>query len=160
MTTENAFTKTAANEDSARHQHIAADQRAGLSALRARHAALQSLAAAGHGFCIASQTISEFLAVATRPVADRGLAMSAATADVELSKLTGSLELIYENQAVIDGLRRLVVIHNVSGKSVHDTKVVATMKANSISHVLTLNGRDFARFNEVEVLDPRNLIIP
>jgi predicted nucleic acid-binding protein len=122
--------------------------------------ALQAMAAAGHGFCIASQTVSEFLAVATRSVADRGLGMQAAAADGELSKLIGLLELLYESETVIDRLRRLVVLHNVSGKSVHDTKLVASMVANSVTHLLTLDIRDFARFTEVAVLDPRSLTLP
>jgi hypothetical protein len=85
--------------------------------------ALRTLATAGHTFCIASQTISEFLAVATRSVADRGLGMDHAQADGELTKVTQSLEILYDTKAVVDELRRLVVLHSVSGKSVHDTRL-------------------------------------
>jgi predicted nucleic acid-binding protein len=122
--------------------------------------ALRTLATAGHTFCIASQTISEFLAVATRSVADRGLEMDQAKADAELTKVTSSLETLYDTKAVVDELRRLVVLYSVSGKSVHDTRLVAAMNVNAVSHLLTINTRDFNRFAEINVLDPRALIIP
>jgi predicted nucleic acid-binding protein len=121
--------------------------------------ALRTLALEGHSFCIASQTVSEFLAVATRPVADRGLGMAQAKADAELTKVTSSLEMLYDSKAVIDELRRLVVLNSISGKSVHDAHPVAAMKANAVSHLLTINTRDFSRYPDIHVLNPTALRI-
>jgi predicted nucleic acid-binding protein len=117
--------------------------------------ALRTLTGAGHTLCISSQTISEFLAVATRSVADRGLGMDQAKADEELTKVTRSLDTLYDNKAVVDELRRLVVSYGVTGKSVHDTRLVAVMNVNSVVHLLTINTRDFTRFAGIKVLDPR-----
>lgn len=122
--------------------------------------ALRDLAAAQHSFCISTQTVSEFLAVATRPIADRGLGMSSSAADTLLFRLISKLEMLYEGKAAVDELRRLVVLHNVSGKSVHDTKLVATMTMNSVDHLLTLNSRDFARFKNIRILDPQSFALP
>jgi predicted nucleic acid-binding protein len=121
--------------------------------------ALRTLALQGHSFCIASQTISEFLAVATRPVVDRGLGMAQAKADEELTKVISSLEMLYDSKAVIDELRRFVVLHSISGKSVHDAHLVAAMNANAVSHLLTINTRDFNRYTNIHVLDPMALEI-
>jgi predicted nucleic acid-binding protein len=117
-------------------------------------ASIRRLAAEGHVFCISSQTIAEFLAVATRPIADRGLGMSQKDADAQLSKLIAAIEVLYDSAVVIAELRRLVVTHAVIGKSVHDTRLVASMLSNAVRDILTFNGQDFARFSAINVLDP------
>lgn len=43
------------------------------------------------------------------------------------------------------------------GKQTHDTHLVAVMQANQIASVLTFNGRDFARFAGINVLDPHTI---
>lgn len=115
---------------------------------------LRRLAVDGHTFCIGSQTVAEFLAVATRSVADNGLGMDQATADAELAKVTATLDILYDSAAVLNELRRLVVAHAVIGKSVHDTRLVAAMNVNGVTDILTFNGQDFARFTAIHVLDP------
>jgi len=40
-----------------------------------------------------------------------------------------------------------VVKHGVLGIQVHDAKLVAGMKAHGITHILTLNNRDFLRYS-------------
>jgi predicted nucleic acid-binding protein len=116
--------------------------------------ALRNLATSGHTFAISSQTVYEFLAVATRATADRGLGMSQNIADGELSKLILSLPMLYDSAAVVTELRRLMLAHSVAGKSIHDAHIVATMTVHGIADILTFNGRDFARFAGVQVRDP------
>jgi predicted nucleic acid-binding protein len=118
---------------------------------------LRRLAAEGRTFCIGSQTVGEFLAVAARAVEDRGLGMNQATADAELSKVTSALDILYDSPAVIVELRRLVVAYGVVGKSIHDARLVATMIGNGVRDILTFNVRDFARFGEISVLNPLDL---
>src|SRR5688572_21857035 len=115
---------------------------------------LRRLAAAGDTFCIGSQTVAEFLAVATRPIPENGLGMDQATADAELAKVTSALEVLYDSADVLAELRRLVVAHAVIGKSVHDAKLVAAMHAGAVRHILTFNRQDFVRFDQIVVLDP------
>ncbi|SRR5258706_8076853 len=120
-------------------------------------ASLKVLAIAGNTFAISSQTVYEFLAVATRAIGDRGLGMSAALADAELSKLIAALEMVYDSAAVVAELRRLALLHGISGKSIHDAHLVASMSAHGIADVLTLNVRDFSRFTGINVLDPTTI---
>jgi predicted nucleic acid-binding protein len=119
--------------------------------------AVRSLAADGHTFCIGSQTISEFLAVATRSIPDRGLGMDQATADSELAKVVSAIEILYDSPAVLSELRRLVITHRVIGKSIHDTKLVAAMNANGVKNILTFNGPDFDRFAGINVRNPSTI---
>jgi hypothetical protein len=42
--------------------------------------------------------------------------------------------------------RRLVVAYGVSGVQVHDARLVAAMNASRLTHILTFNTVDFARY--------------
>jgi len=42
----------------------------------------------------------------------------------------------------------------VLGKNVHDARLVAAMLEHNITHLLTLNVKDFKRFDEITVVDP------
>ena len=53
---------------------------------------------------------------------------------------------------------QLVDRYNVSGKNVHDARLVAAMLEHDISHLLTFNGKDFKRFDEITVVDPASVI--
>ena len=119
--------------------------------------AVGSLVGAGRQLCISSQTIYEFLAVATRAVADRGLGMKQVNADAALSDLTSGIETLFDSAQVVQELRRLAIAHSIIGKSIHDARLVATMVVNGISHILTFNGSDFARFGQVSVIDPSTI---
>jgi predicted nucleic acid-binding protein len=50
--------------------------------------------------------------------------------------------------------RALVNSHSVLGKQAHDTRLVALMEAHGLTHLLTLNAGDFARFPEVTCVEP------
>jgi predicted nucleic acid-binding protein len=122
-------------------------------------AAVRALVIGGWTLCISSQTVYEFLAVATRLLADRGLAMSHAEADAELGKLLPATEVFYDSALVVEELRRLMIQHGVSGKSVHNARLVATMNVHGLDRILTFNGRDFARFTLITVLAPEKITI-
>ena len=80
--------------------------------------------------------------------------MTQVDADADLTRLTASVQVFYDSNLVIVELRRLVIAHRVIGKSVHDTRLVATMNTFGITHLLTLNAKDFSRFTGITVLDP------
>ena len=82
--------------------------------------AVAALAAFGRTLSISSQTIYEFFAVATRPIAENGLGMSHHDADVHLGKLLASLNIFYDSEAIAIETRKLIVAHQVTGKKTHD----------------------------------------
>jgi predicted nucleic acid-binding protein len=53
-----------------------------------------------------------------------------------------------------------VVAHGVQGKQVHDARLAALMLAHGITHILTLNGADFARYPGIVPIDPASLVPP
>jgi hypothetical protein len=54
--------------------------------------------------------------------------------------------------------RRLVVEHGVTGAQVHDTRLVASMIAHGITHLLSLNDRDFVRYPDISVVHPQQMV--
>ncbi len=80
-----------------------------------------------------------------------------ASAETE-SKLEGVLStflLLRDERKVYECWRELVADHDVKGKQVHDTRLVAAMLRHDISHPLTFNGADFARYSEITVVEPQ-----
>lgn len=119
--------------------------------------ALHRLRQRGDETCIASQCLYEFWVVATRPKTVNGLGMTVAQT---LDAIAG-LESLFEVHPDVPGIysrwRELIERHAVAGKRAHDARLVATMIVHGINAVLTFNGPDFARYAEVEVLDPATL---
>jgi predicted nucleic acid-binding protein len=54
--------------------------------------------------------------------------------------------------------RRLVVTHGVSGKKAHDARLVAAMTVNGITHILTFNADDFAKYARHQRTTPRQAL--
>ena len=51
----------------------------------------------------------------------------------------------------------LVETHDVKGKNVHDTRLVAVMMIHSITHLLTFNTDDFRRFPNIILMHPNEV---
>jgi len=54
----------------------------------------------------------------------------------------------------VAGWMQLLERHPVTGGSVFDLQIVATMQANGIDRIYTFNGGDFTVFPELVVLTP------
>jgi predicted nucleic acid-binding protein len=102
---------------------------------------------------IAQQCIVEFWAVATRPAQSNGLGFAIAQASIEIEDLQKSFVLLPE-VPIHDVWQRLVIQYQVSGKSVHDARLVAAMIVHGVDRILTFNVADFARYVEITGLDP------
>jgi predicted nucleic acid-binding protein len=115
--------------------------------------ATNALDAKNQTMLMTHRSIVEFWSVATRPVSANGLGFSLEEAKFEidgLKKLFGVLPEL----PVHEQWQRLVIRYRVSGKNVHDTRLVAAMVVHGVREILTFNGADFARYAEISVLDP------
>jgi len=119
--------------------------------------ALATVRASGRKFFISSQTIYEFMAVATRSVAENGLGLSYAAADIALTHLLTDIDVLFDSAVVVAETRRLIVLHKVTGKKVHDARLAAIMNVHGIKEILTFNHRDFDRYPEIVALNPRDV---
>ena len=116
--------------------------------------AIDALVLAGEQVYITAQNLVEFRAVATRPLSANGLGLTPAVATLKAQEIEALFDLLPETPGVYPQWRTLVDQYAVSGKQVHDTRLVAVMLVHGVTHVLTMNGTDLRRFSEITVTEP------
>ena len=119
--------------------------------------ALRRLLAVGHTPCICSQNVYELWTVATRPVKQNGLGLSPDDARLAIDDLRLRFPLLPGPVNLIDRWVLLCTRYQVQGKQGHDTRLVALMLEHGVTHILTLNTGDFARFAEITCLSPADV---
>lgn len=117
-------------------------------------AARAALWAQGHALRTFEQSVREFWVVATRPAANNGLGLSVPDADREVTTILGYARLLQDPPGLFAEWRRLVVTYQCWGKPAHDARYVAAMGLLGLTHFLTFNTADFARFPGLVALDP------
>ncbi|MFO0847116.1 MAG: PIN domain-containing protein [Gemmataceae bacterium] len=123
--------------------------------------AVDALGTPGEKLVTAPQNVAEFWNVCTRPASPRGgLGLSVADAEVRLRDVEQRFALLAEPPATYAVWRGMVVAHAVRGKQVHDARLAALMQTHGLTHILTLNGGDFARYPGVVVIDPATVLPP
>lgn len=102
------------------------------------------------------QNIAEFWNVSTRPIDRNGFGLTLVETDDLLNVLESTFPLLPDSPAVYAEWRELVVNYRVSGVQVHDARLVATMLVHGVTHILTFNTSDFARYNSkgIVAVDP------
>ncbi len=96
----------------------------------------------------------EFWAVVTRPPNVNGLGWSPSQADAAVRGIPSAIKLLPETQAIFTEWHSLVLKMGVSGKNVHDARLVAAMNVYGIDHVITFNESDFRRYQNIGVVRP------
>jgi predicted nucleic acid-binding protein len=117
-------------------------------------AALASLLAQGSELYISAQNPIEFWSVATRPLSANGLGWDTTRAFTELNDIRDRFPSLDDTPDVFLNWLRLVSAEGVSGRQVHDARLVAVMEAHSITHLLTFNVSDFRRYSTIRVVHP------
>ena len=119
--------------------------------------ALGLLDQAGTKLYYTHQNIAEVWNVCTRPIAHNGFGLSIAKTVREIKAIERTMTLLTDGAAVYQEWRRLVEPHSVSGKQVHDARLVAAMIVHGVTHLLTLNTVDFKRYPEITAVHPRSV---
>jgi predicted nucleic acid-binding protein len=120
--------------------------------------AVAALSARGETLYYTQQTRREFWNVCTRPTRVNGRGMTTAEVVVALRLVENFLLYLPDTPATGPVWYRLVQQYDVIGKAVHDAQLVASMLANGITHILTLNGADFQRYSgEITAVHPRDV---
>lgn len=121
--------------------------------------AIRSLHGRGDVLRVTPQNFVEFWNVATRPATRNGFGLTTRDAERRLHILERLFPLLPESAALYSEWRRLVVMFNVGGVQVHDARLVAAMKVGGLTHILTFNTADFARYavEGIIAVDPVNI---
>lgn len=109
-------------------------------------AAVGKLRANGHQLKATSQNFTEFWNASTRPINRNGFGLTPLETDRLLRIAERLFPLLPDSPAVYPEWRRLVVTYGVSGVQVHDARLVAAMISHGVTHILTFNTADFARY--------------
>lgn len=113
----------------------------------------------GDELCFTLQLMTEFWNVCTRPAALRGgLGLSSAQANRRMQIVERTGIFLADTDEVREHWRRLVVTYQVQGVQVHDTRLVASMMAHNVTHLLTFNVADFRRFGEIVAAHPQDIV--
>jgi predicted nucleic acid-binding protein len=114
---------------------------------------LARIAAEGGAACISGQVCREFLVALTRaPVEGRSFTVDEALS--VLDRARESFVVLDEDELSLREFLDLVRRHDVKGKKLHDANIVATMRANAVARLATLNASDFHRFEQEIAVEP------
>ena len=119
-------------------------------------AACRCLDRAGNGrepLHISHQIVREYLATVTRPQNwSEPLVMADALENT--TRLLSSFTILEDGSKVMAKLTELCREVPVAGKQIHDANIAATMLAHNERRLLTLNAKDFRRYEErIELVD-------
>jgi predicted nucleic acid-binding protein len=120
--------------------------------------AVHTLKAHGERLCYVPQNILEFWNVCTRPPGRNGFGLSPREADERAQRVERAFTLLPDNELIHPEWRRLVLAHAVSGAQVHDARLVAAMHVHGVTHLLTLNVRDFTRYPGITIVHPQTIL--
>jgi predicted nucleic acid-binding protein len=121
--------------------------------------ALKRLRSLGRKAVISVQNAAELWNVMTRPTTARGgYGLSVAVTERRLQHLERRFTVLCESMATYAEWKRLVVHYGVTGRSVHDTRLVAQMFVSQVPAILTLNPNDFQRYQSITVMTPMELL--
>lgn len=120
-------------------------------------AALDLLRGSGEASTCA-QILIEYWVGATRLTDVNGLGLDTVTASRNLRLVVRLFPCLPEPSGIGDLWHQVVAKHDVKGKQAHDARLVALMLAHGITHILTLNPKDFARYSEITALTPQDIL--
>lgn len=140
---------------------IAAGERARSIARSVVRQAIESLSVKKEELFITIQNVAEFWNVATRPATENGLGLPTATVCDLLERLIEPLRaVLFERDTLYTEFKRLALKYEVRGKQTHDARLTAQMLVWNVDKILTLNDRDFRRYEPegIAVVHPDSLV--
>ena len=112
----------------------------------------------GNECLLTPQIFIEFWVVATRPVEVNGLGWTASKTQERINQFLAQFTLLEETPEIFTHWFQLVTIHKIKGKRTHDIRLLAVMKANKISHLLTFNPDDFIAIPDINIVHPQEIM--
>lgn len=116
--------------------------------------AVDKLLEAGHDPCICAQVLIEFWAVATRPIDVNGLGLTPAVIREQAADLREMFTCLPEPADMADRWQQVADAYSVQGKQAHDARLAVLMLAHGVTHLLTPNPSDFARYQGIVTVTP------
>ena len=118
---------------------------------------LKTLKTTATELAVVPQVMAEFWNVCTRPQKYRGLGMDRKSISETFDRVVQTFTLYRDIPDAYDHWHVLVQKYDVQGVQVHDARLVAAMISHGLTHILTFNGKDFKRYQEITLLSPETL---
>jgi predicted nucleic acid-binding protein len=100
----------------------------------------------GESLQVTAQNLVEFRNAATRPKNVNGLGLSIAETESQGARFEQLFPLLEEKPDIFLAWKAIVSAMGVTGKQVHDARLVAVCHVYSVTHLLTFNAAHFLRF--------------
>ncbi len=100
------------------------------------------------------QNLIELWVVATRPLGENGLGLTALEEAVELERIKGTFSFLPDTPAIYPAWEALVQEYEVVGKPSHDARLAAAVKVHGLKAILTSDKTCFSRFPGIEIVHP------
>ena len=94
---------------------------------------------AGEAMYMTPQNLVEFWSVATRPREKNGLGVLPGQADVIVREIERIFPIVPDTPTIYEEWKSIVVGLAVSGRQVHDARLVAVMRVYGLTHLPTFN---------------------
>jgi predicted nucleic acid-binding protein len=120
--------------------------------------AVRRLLARGDDPCLCAQVLIEYWCAATRPRDVNGIGMRVEDAAAAARRFLNTLGCLPEPPDMAERWLRLVTECGVSGRQAHDARLAALMLAHGVTHILTLNPSDFARYPGITTVTPAGIM--
>jgi len=104
--------------------------------------------------CYTSQTLAKFWNASTRALDKNGFGLTVAETDRLAGVIEWDFEFLPDSRETHERWRALLVQHNVQGVQVHDARIAASMYVLGVERLLTINARDFKRFDGLRIMRP------
>ena len=120
--------------------------------------AVEGMLDSGKDLCICAQVLIEFWAVSTRPLSANGLGLTARQIRNQVANLREMFTILPEPPDMADRWQDVADKHSVQGKQAHDARIAALMLAHDLTHILTFNVDDFARYSDIAAVTPQDIL--
>ena len=114
-------------------------------------AVFRNARAAGIDLFICTQTVREYLVVATRPPANNGLGMEIKTALENVAKFVTRASILPETLRAGELFLEWAGKFRITGKRLHDLQILATSAAGGMHTLLTANEKDFPKIASIAI---------
>lgn len=117
-------------------------------------AAISALEQKGIRLAYTFQNMTEMWNTSTRSTERNGFGLTVDEVENNAKEIEFSFIFLVDNEDVYREWRRIVFEHRTSGVQVHDARLAAAMYAHGLTHILTFNEGDFARFVGLTAVHP------
>ncbi len=103
----------------------------------------------GDRLLLVPQTLCEAWGVFTRPADRNGFGLSNEETEQRVRDMLSLYPFVPDSPALFGKWFALVTLFGVRGVQVHDARLVAACLSHRVTHLLTLNVNDFARYDDL-----------